>query len=79
MDNPLSKVRWVLPSSHRNKYIVRVVVKLKAKSDEVDTRYAKLPLVIVALNNQTTLGVYDTWNRPPAYNVKYLGMVGELP
>ena len=74
MGNLMSKVRWALPSSHRNKYVVRVAVELK-----LTTRYAELPLVFVALNNQTTLGVYDTWDRPLACNVKYNGIVGELP
>ena len=46
---------------------------------KLTTRYAELPLVFTALNNQTTLGVYDMWDRPLACNVKYNGMVGELP
>ena len=42
------------------------------------TRYAELSPVFVALSKKTTLGIYDTRNRPFAFNVKCNGTVGKF-
>ena len=46
---------------------------------ELTTRYAKLPLVFVALNKQATLGVYDTWNGHLPLTWDMMGLLGSFP